>query len=100
MRKSLMSISHMVREMDYPGILPAQLKPFHTYLRDCGHSLMCIPKQFVKAISSGRAYMYEVPIPVKYVMEKGFELIDGYLVVDVSYDRMLGVIVEESYDEY
>lgn len=100
MRKSLEDIAHMVREIDYPGRLPAELKTFHTYLADGGHALMCIPKQFRNALSSDKPYMYEAPIPVKYVMEKGYEIVDGYLLVEVLYDKILGIVVDEFYYEF
>lgn len=100
MRKSIIDIAHMVKEIDYPGGLPAELKEFHSYIVDGGHVLMCIPKQFMTALSSDKPYMYEAPIPVKYVMEKGYELVDDYLLVDVLYDGILGVVVDEIYDEF
>ena len=100
MRKSIVDIAHMVKEIDYPGRIPAELKAFHTYLMDCGHNLMCIPKQFMNELSSDKPYMYEAPIPVKYVIEKGYEIVDGYLLVEVLYDEIFGVVVDEIYCEF
>ena len=89
----------MLRE--YISRLPRELKVFYKYFMDSGHCLMCIPKQFVNdALSSDTPYSYVAPIPVKYVIEKGYKIINGYITIEVQYDKMLGVVVDEAYYEY
>ena len=45
-RKSLSDIKNMIVEnKPYPD-LPAELQPFHYYLKDSGHVIMCVPNCF------------------------------------------------------
>ena len=101
MRKSLIDIKHMVSERPYPGMLPDELKPYHAYISDSGHSLMCIPAKVEKdAFDSSEPWGYELPLPVKYVLEKGYEKRDDYLIVDVPYDENIGAVVYDRYYEF
>ena len=45
-RKSLSDIKNMIVEnKPYPD-LPSELQPFHYYLKDSGHVIMCVPNCF------------------------------------------------------
>ena len=92
----------MVREVAYPGEMPEELKHLHYYVADTGHAIMAVPKCFEGAAKAGKYWEYEVPLPVKYVIEKGWEKIDGTdaVTVDVEYDDMLGVMVPDGSDEF
>lgn len=91
----------MLRDIPYKKPLGNELAPFHAYVIDSGYSLMAIPRSLLdKAREDGHPDQYEVPVPVKYVLAKGYELIDGHLVVDAPYDSFLGLNVGEEWSEY
>ena len=98
-RLSVKDIKHMIRDIQYPGVLPDELKPYHVYLTDSGHNILCVPKEYADKVQ-GEPWDYEAPVPVKYVIEKGYEIKVGYIVVDVPYDKDLGIVTDEKYDEY
>lgn len=100
MRKSLIDISHMVVKKPYPGELPGELEPYHYYILDSGHCIMCVLECHLAVAQKRGMDDYELPVPVKYVLEKGYRKVDDYIVVDADYDRLLGLIVDESYFEY
>lgn len=89
MRKSLQDIAHMVKDVPYPKQLPDEISHLHCYISDSGHCILCIPKVFMPRISSGFSE-YEVPLPVRYVLEKGWEPVEGTdaICVDVPYDNI------------
>lgn len=99
MRKSLEDIAHMVQERPYPGQLPEELRPYHCYLLDAGHSIMCVLECHIE---EARSCMddYEVPVPVRYVLDKGYRFVDGYIVIDAEYSSTFGLIVDDEYAEY
>ena len=99
MRKSLKDIKHMVKDVPYPYIMPDKLLPYHYYLLDAGHSIMCVLKCHLKEAQKDMD-LYEVPVPVKYVLQKGFEIKNGYIIVDANYDSTLGLMVDEKYYEF
>jgi hypothetical protein len=100
MRKSLQNIAHMVQKRSYPGTLPKELEFYHYYILDSGHSIMCVLEvHLAEAIKIGMDG-YEVPVPVKYVLEKGYRIVDGYVIVDAEYDDVLGLVVDEKYSEF
>lgn len=100
MRKSLQDIAHMVQKRPYPDELPDLLRPYHYYILDSGHCVMCVLKQHLEQALKSDMFDYEVPIPVKYVLQKGYEVINNHIIVDAQYDRTLGLIVDEKYFEY
>ncbi len=100
MRKSLQDIPHMVRKRPYPGQLPDELKPYHYYLLDCGHSIMCILETHLEEAQKAGMDDYEVPVPVKYVLEKGYRFAGGYVVVEAEYDSEIGLMVDDKYTEF
>jgi hypothetical protein len=99
MRKSLEDIKHMVKNIPYPGYLPEELKSFHYYISDSGHCIMCVLRCHLEE-AEGDMYMYEVPVPIKYVLEKGYEIVGEHVIVDAEYDEDLGLIVDDKYFEF
>lgn len=100
MRKSLQDIAYMVHNKPYPKELPKKLKQYHYYIADSGHSIMCVLQMHLEEAKKTNMDDYEIPVPVKYVLEKGYEIIDGYVIVDAAYNLDTGLIVDEKYSEY
>jgi hypothetical protein len=100
MRKSLEDIKHMVKMIPYPGVLSEKLKPYHYYIADGGHCIMCVLKLHLEEAKSGSIDDYELPVPVKYVLEKGYEIIDDYVIVEAEYDSTFGLVMDDNYFEY
>ena len=100
MRKSLQDIAHMVQNRPYPGHLPDELKPYHYYLLDCGHSIMCVLETHLEEAQESGMDDYEVPVSVKYVIKKGYRFVNGYVIVDAEYSSEVGLLVDDEYSEY
>lgn len=101
MRKSLEDLSpSMVRKVDdYVG-LPEELKEYCYYIADAGYSIMAIPEVFLKEhFGSMDLWEYEIPMPVKYVLEKGYRFFEEYVIVQADYDNETGLIADEKYEE-
>ncbi|MFZ3132736.1 MAG: hypothetical protein WA125_16945 [Desulfosporosinus sp.] len=100
MRKSLEDIKHMVKAISYPGGIPADIIAHHVYLLDAGHSILCVLTQHWDDATKGDPNGYEVPVPVKYVLEKGYKISGDFIVVDAPYDSDFGLDVPDEYYEY
>ena len=100
MRKSLKDIAHMVQKQTYPGHLPEELKPYHYYILDAGHSIMCVMETHMEKAQKTSMDDYEVPVPVKYVLEKGYRFVGQYVVVSAGYSNEIGLLVDDKYSEY
>ena len=100
MRKSLQDIAHMVQKRPYPGRLPEELQPYHYYLLDAGHSIMCVLETHLEEARKTSMDDYEVPVPIKYVLEKGYRFVDQYVVVSAEYSSETGLMVDDEYTEY
>ena len=102
MRKSLEDIAFMVRDIPYPKALPQAIAHLHAYIADAGHCVLAVPRALLPEALRGDVTMYELPLPVKYVLAMGWEAIDGTdsIAVDVSYDPMLGASVPDGYEEF
>ena len=86
---------------NYQG-LPEELRVFNYYYNDgcTGHVIMAVPRCLLKiAKADGDLDMYECPFPVKYVLEKGFELYDNHVICDAEYDPDFGLIIDEKWTE-
>lgn len=82
--------------------LPEELKEYNYYYHDgeTGHVIMAIPKCLLKeAEENGDLDMFECPFPVKYVLEKGYEMVDNHVVCDGEYDKMFGIQIDEKWFE-
>ena len=89
-----------VRKDNYDG-LPENLKEFNYYFQECGHSIMAIPKCLLKnAIHCNALDDFEIPIPVKYVLEKGYKMYKGHVVCDVKVDVVRGITFAQGYEEF
>jgi hypothetical protein len=100
LRKSLEDVKHMVKEKRYPGIMPDELLNYHYYISDAGHSIMCIPECLLEEAKKGDMNLYEVPIPVKYVLERGYRKEGDFIIIDAEYRLPYGLIVDDKYYEY
>jgi hypothetical protein len=100
MRKSLKDIKHIVFKKPYDDIIPKELESYHYYIIDSGHSIMCILECHLKEAKEKGMDDYEVPIPVKYVLENGWKVEGDYIIVDAPYELPYGVMIEEKYYEY
>lgn len=89
-----------VKKDDYS--LPEELRKFNYIYNDgTGHVVMAIPESLLpQAIESGNFDDFECPIPCRYILAKGYRILDGYVICDVPYDETFGVDIDESwYDE-
>ncbi len=102
LRDSLKDIPHMVRDISYPAPLPMALVPLHAYVTDTGHSIMAVPEAFVKDALRDGCKWYEIPMPVRYVLETGWKPIPGTdaVSVPVPYDENMGALIPDGYEEY
>lgn len=100
MRKSLQDITHMVKNISYPGQLPDELKPYHYYIADQGHCVMCVLECHLREARILNWDDYELPVPVKYILEKGYHKQGDYIIVNVPYDPNIGMVVDEKYYEF
>lgn len=101
MRKSLQDIAFMVRDIPYPGTIPEELAHLHCYISDSGHCILAIPEPLIAEMIE-EPYMYEVAMPVKYVLKAGWRPLYGTdsIVVPVGYDPAIGALVPAGYDEF
>lgn len=89
-----------VRKDNYPG-LPEALEEYNYWIADAGRCIMAIPTALMEeAHANGDLDMFEVPMPVKYVLAKGWTIAYGHVIVEAEYDNTLGLIVPEGYEEW
>ena len=101
MRKSLQDIASMVKPIPYPAPLPEEIRHLHYYISDSGHCILAIPECLL-AEAKDEPIDYEVPLPAKYVLSKGWRSLPGTdcISVQVKYDDTFGAIVPEEYEEW
>lgn len=102
MRKSLQDLNpRMIRKVDdYPG-LPEELKELCYWVADTGYAIMAIPSDAIgKAWYTMDPEDYEIPMPVKYVLEKGWTHYENCIVVECRYSHEIGAIIPGGYNEY
>ncbi len=104
-RRSVYDLQPITLDEEYPGDLPEDLKPFHYCFAREGHILMIIPRNYLQeAFDENDLDAYEIAIPVKYVLEKGYEHVEGhedYIVGNFDYDpEIQKVDVPPEYYEY
>lgn len=105
LRKSLEDIAHILKDIPYPKLLPKELIEYHYYLIDAGHSIMCVLQCYLEEAKKSNEFdLYEVPVPVKYVLAQEYQFLDTpngkYVLINGEYDPKLGLIVDEKYYEY
>ena len=96
MRKSMKGIEFMFRKADYPG-LPAELQELSYFVQDQGYCIMIIPSSMEEEAWANDPDEYELPIPTKYVLAKGWKIRDGYAIVEVEYDHLVGAKIPDEY---
>lgn len=92
--------AYMSRPYKYKGCLPKDMEKHHVYYIDSGHSIICVLESNLEEALKTDMWMYEVPVPVKYVVEKGYRIVNNHVVVDAPYDEFLGLVVDDKYTEY
>ncbi|MDD2541157.1 MAG: hypothetical protein PHH28_08945 [Desulfuromonadaceae bacterium] len=87
----------LVNGKAYHSPLPAAIRDWYCYIIDSGHSVFVIPKCIAETAFSGEIapYMLCAPASVKDVLQRGYEIRDGYVISDVKYDYDFGLISEE-----
>lgn len=99
MRKSLQGIPG-ARKDDYPA-LPGELKEFNYFVPDAGRCIAAIPEpELERAKRNGDLDMFEAMLPVRYVLDTGWRIEDGHVVVDVEYSSLIGAVVPPEYYEW
>lgn len=99
-RKSQEDIKHMVSKRTYTKSVPPELQPYMYYISDSGHCIMCVLQFHLKEAKAKGMDNYEIPVPIKYVLEKGYKIVEGFVVVDARYDSDTGLEINEKYYEY
>ncbi|KJD42657.1 hypothetical protein [Paenibacillus terrae] len=99
LRKSMEGLGHMVQSRPYPN-LPEDLKEYHFWIADVGHSIMCIPTVLWDVAAKSTLDDMEVAAPVKYLIVNGYTIKDGYVTIDAPYDPVLGLDIDDEYYEY
>lgn len=85
------------RDALYHSDLPNELSPWYLYPYDSGHSILCVLKADWD-LHTDKTQL-QVPVPVKTVL-RGYEIRDGFVVVDVPYDETLGLRAPPEDDEF
>lgn len=93
-------IASMATPYKYKGYLPKDLEKHHVYYADSGHSIVCVLESHLDQAQKTDMEMYEVPVPVKYVIHNGYRFVNGHVIVDAPYDEFLGLVVDEKYRDY
>lgn len=99
MRRSHEGLVGIIKD-NYKG-LPNELQEFNYYYGDgLGHVIMAIPEGLLKeAEEYGDLDMYECPVPVRYVLNRGYRIYKEHIVCDVKYDPVFGIDVNEKWFE-
>lgn len=101
MRESITIGRERVNKVVYNGL--EKLKDYTYYFDDgeTGFVVMAIPRTLLKEAKENNKSLikYECPIPCKYVLTKGYEILDDHVIVDAEYDYQLGLMVPEEYYE-
>nr|MBQ4454409.1 hypothetical protein [Clostridia bacterium] len=80
--------------------IPDDLKPFSCYIPDSGYCILAIPLCMVDSVSEKDPFMYAVPMPERYVLEKGYRFQFGLPVVEAEYNDAFGLMVDEQYETW
>lgn len=80
--------------------LPKALEKHHVYYTDSGHCILCVLEAHLEQALKTGMDMFEVPVPIKYVIEKGYRIVNDHVVVDAPYDEFLGLDIDGKYREY
>ena len=82
----------MIKRSDIPNELQKHLM----YYEDTGWGILSILETHLdKALVSPEEY--KVPVPPRYILEKGYRIVNGHVVTDAPYDSVFGLEVDEAY---
>lgn len=102
-RKSLMDLNrdYIIERPNYTKAkLPDELMEYCYYLLDSGYVIMAIPKSlFDDNVRHNDLDDFECPVPMKYVLQKGYTFYNNHVIVDAPYFKF-GLEVDEEYYEY
>ena len=86
---------------NYPTALPPELSKWLSYLRENGHSILCLhERNKVQAFEDESAIEdFMLPIPVKTVLRK-YAVKDNFVIVDVEYSNEVGLIIPDEDKEF
>ena len=90
-------MEHMRADVPYPHPLPADIAPWHCYTRDGGHGILALPLESYRNPSL-RNKNWVLPINVKTVLRRGYQILDGFVVVDAPIGPW-GAVIEDQ-DSY
>lgn len=104
-RRSVYDLQGVTLDVPYPGEMPEELEKFRYCFAREGHVIMIIPQNYLEeAIRENDLDAYEIAIPVKFVLEKGYKFVDGdddHLVGFFDYDPETQMVnVPFDYYEY
>lgn len=85
----------------YHTPLPDDVKHWYAYVKDSGHSLICVLEQDLKdAFLYNEFHLYMTPLPVKFVLPRYYVLPNGFIVISgVSYDPNTGANLPKEFEE-
>lgn len=99
-KSAFASCPHILVGTPYHSKLPSDLEAWHCYLADCGHCIMAIPKCLADmAFLTRTPDFYFVPVSVKTAL-RGYQIREGFVVVDVEYNEHFGVICPDEDEEF
>lgn len=87
-------------ERPYAG-LPDELKPFHFYFADKGHVILALMSCHAQK-KPPEPQRLEFPVPVRAFLKSSWQWAEdgSYLITDLAYDNMLGVLYDEADIEF
>lgn len=80
-----------------PDNIPEDLKPYGVYVSDGGYCVMSIIPAFVDRVPIED---YLIPVPVRYLMYKGYSFAHDYPVVEAEYDGETGLVIPDGFEDF
>lgn len=93
--------SMVVPGRSYPRQLPAEIAPWHCYIRDGGHSILIVLDSDDLSVQPTTKELEDnlVPAPVRSVERAGWRMVNGYVVCRLPFDPVSGLVTPEEDDE-
>lgn len=89
--------SLVIPNRPYPGFLEPELEPWHAYVADSGH---CLVVALAEHFDPAKPLKSLTPAPVRAVRRAGWHVRDGFVVTDLSYDPVLGLVTDAEDEEF
>ncbi|MFD7866049.1 hypothetical protein [Streptomyces sp. NPDC059783] len=89
---------HGVPGRSYHSPLPDEVAPWYLYEPSSGHSLAVVIKSLWEPDADPNQEL--TLAPVKLVLRRPWQIEGGWIVADIPYDEVLGIISEDDDDEY